>query len=488
MTTDVYPLQLLLVTLAGWINRHQQQVIEYLVEENRVLKGQMKGRRLRLTDDQRRRLAAKGGRLGRRLLRRVATLVTPDTILRWHRQLIARKWTFTSKGPGRPGVTKEISTLIVRMAAENSGWGYTRIQGALKNLGHNVARSTVAKVLKTMESRPPQTGRHPGGRSCGHTGARSRGPTSSPLRCGPREGSSPTTRSSLFHACTGRQRPPPGGFSEVAVIAGARAGKDSRIAAPIVVFEAVFGGHERHLARGERGVIPLVAQDARAAKIAYGYVRDYLTRSPMLSALVDDVPASEIILTNSLAISIFPSTLRSLRGWSIPAGVLDELAFFRLEGAADSDVEIQASIRRGMVSFPRTKLVKISTPYMKSGVLYDDFRRGFGQNDPDLLVWKASSLLMNPSLTSDRLDRERRIDPSRFAREYEAEFADDLESFLPGAWVDEAVIPGHHELPPVMACGIWEPWTRAGAAPTPLPWPSSTSKGTVPSVGWSRTS
>jgi hypothetical protein len=253
----------------------------------------------------------------------------------------------------------------------------------------------------------------------------------------------------LFHACTGRQRPPTGGFSEVAVIAGARAGKDSRIAAPIVVFEAVFGGHERHLARGERGVIPLVAQDARAAKIAYGYVRDYLTRSPMLSALVDDVLASEIILTNSLAIAIFPSTLRSLRGWSIPAGVLDELAFFRLEGAADSDVEIQASIRRGMVSFPRTKLVKISTPYMKSGVLYDDFRRGFGQDDPDLLVWKASSLLMNPSLTSDRLDRERRIDPSRFAREYEAEFADDLESFLPGAWVDQAVIPGRHELPPL---------------------------------------
>ena len=99
----------------------------------------------------------------------------------------------------------------------------------------------------------------------------------------------------LFHACTGRQRPPTGGFSEVAVIAGARAGKDSRIAAPIVVFEAVFGGHERHLARGERGVIPLVAQDARAAKIAYGYVRDYLTRSPMLSTLVDDVLASEII-------------------------------------------------------------------------------------------------------------------------------------------------------------------------------------------------
>jgi putative transposase len=148
MTADVSRLQVLLVTLAGWVNRHQQQVIEYLIEENRVLKGQLKGRRLRLTDDQRRRLAARGRRLGRRVLRQVATIVTPDTILRWHRQLIARKWTFMPKRPGRPRIMQEISSLILRMAMENSTWGYTRIQGALKNLAHDVARSTVAKVLK----------------------------------------------------------------------------------------------------------------------------------------------------------------------------------------------------------------------------------------------------------------------------------------------------------------------------------------------------
>jgi hypothetical protein len=70
MSADLFPLRLLLLTLAGWINRHQQQIIEYLMEENRVLKEQLKGRRLRLTDDQRRRLAVKGQRLGRRVLRR----------------------------------------------------------------------------------------------------------------------------------------------------------------------------------------------------------------------------------------------------------------------------------------------------------------------------------------------------------------------------------------------------------------------------------
>ena len=126
MTADLYPLQVLLVTLAGWVNRHQQHVIEYLVEENRVLKEQVKGRRLRLTDDQRRRLAAKGRRLGRRVLRQVATIVTPDTILRWHRQLIARKWTFTPKRPGRPGIMPEISSLIRHLSTENPAWGYTR--------------------------------------------------------------------------------------------------------------------------------------------------------------------------------------------------------------------------------------------------------------------------------------------------------------------------------------------------------------------------
>jgi hypothetical protein len=147
MTADVPRLPLLLVSLAGWINRYQQHVIEYLVEENRVLREQLKSHRLRLKDDQRRRLAAKGYRLGRRLLSRVATIVTPDTILRWHRRLTA-EWSYPRKRPGRPRTMKKITRLIVRMATENPTWGYSRIQGALKNLDHRMARSTIARVLK----------------------------------------------------------------------------------------------------------------------------------------------------------------------------------------------------------------------------------------------------------------------------------------------------------------------------------------------------
>ena len=133
--------------LAGWLSHRQQQAIAYLTEENRILRRQLPGRRLRLTDDERRRLAVRGYQLGRRALSDLTTIVTPDTILRWHRQLIARKWTY-AKGPRPPGVLVEIRRLVVRMAEENPTWGYTRIRGALKNVGHRVGRSTIARILK----------------------------------------------------------------------------------------------------------------------------------------------------------------------------------------------------------------------------------------------------------------------------------------------------------------------------------------------------
>ncbi len=154
MRAELHPLRALLLTVSGCVNRHQQGVIEYLLEENRVLKEQLKGRKLRLTDDQRRRLAAKAKVLGRRALNRVATIVTPDTLMRWHRKLIARKWTFVAKRVGRPGLMKAIKALIVRMAIENPSWGYCRIQGELQDVGHRVASSTIANVLKVNGIKP----------------------------------------------------------------------------------------------------------------------------------------------------------------------------------------------------------------------------------------------------------------------------------------------------------------------------------------------
>jgi transposase-like protein len=115
------PFRFLLISLAGWINQQQQQAIAYLREENKVLREQLGGRRIRFTDDQRRRLAAKAKGLGRRALDAVATIVTPETLLAWHRKLIARKYDGTaSRGPGRPRTESQIESLVVQMATENA--------------------------------------------------------------------------------------------------------------------------------------------------------------------------------------------------------------------------------------------------------------------------------------------------------------------------------------------------------------------------------
>ncbi len=143
------PFQFLVIAVSGWMNQRQRQSIEYLREENRVLREQLGQRRLRFNDDQRRRLAVKAEGLGRKLLAEVVTLVTPETLLAWHRKLIAQKYDgHHRRGPGRPPIGKDIESLVVRMANENRAWGYRRIQGAISQLGHKLARSTIADILR----------------------------------------------------------------------------------------------------------------------------------------------------------------------------------------------------------------------------------------------------------------------------------------------------------------------------------------------------
>src|SRR5215468_5438132 len=149
MRAGLDPFTFLILSIAGWMNQRQQQVIEYLVEENRVLREQIGNRRMRFNDNQRCRLAVKAKRLSRKVLAQVATIVTPETLLAWHRKLIAMKYDRSKyRSPGRPSTAADISALVVRMAEENRGWGYRRIQGALSSLGHIVARTTIANILK----------------------------------------------------------------------------------------------------------------------------------------------------------------------------------------------------------------------------------------------------------------------------------------------------------------------------------------------------
>ena len=155
-------LQFLVLTFAGWVNRHQDDLIDYLLEENRVLREHLGPRPLRLTDAQRRRLAVRGHKLGRRVLTQVAGIVTPDTILRWYRRLIAKKYDGSARRRrGRPMTRQDVAELVVRMAVDNPRWGYTRIRGALSNLGHTIARTTVKRILHDHGVDPaPERSRH----------------------------------------------------------------------------------------------------------------------------------------------------------------------------------------------------------------------------------------------------------------------------------------------------------------------------------------
>lgn len=149
MKRRLNPVQFVLIAMAGWMNQRQQDVIEYLREENRVLREQLGKRRLRFNDEQRRRIAVRGKGLGRKVLTEIATLVTPATLLAWHRKLIAQKYDRTARRkPGRPVTKRDLAGLVIRMAQENRDWGYRRIQGALSNLGHECARTTIADILR----------------------------------------------------------------------------------------------------------------------------------------------------------------------------------------------------------------------------------------------------------------------------------------------------------------------------------------------------
>jgi transposase InsO family protein len=157
-------LHVLIAMVAGWLQRHQQQVIAYLLAENRVLKAQLGYRRRRLTDTKRRRLAVLAYPLGHQRMHEAATIVTPDSLLRWYHHLIAQKFDGSHHRHhlGRPRVIEEVEPRVVRMAEENATWGYRRIQGALANLGYSIDALTVRNILRRHHLDPAPRRRHAG--------------------------------------------------------------------------------------------------------------------------------------------------------------------------------------------------------------------------------------------------------------------------------------------------------------------------------------
>ena len=139
----------LLAYISGLVNQELLLQVEYLAAENRILRAHLPGR-LRLSNAERSTLAEIGKRLGRKSLSKVAQVAKPETILDWWRKLVAKKFDGSKHRsyPGRPRISPEVESLVVRFARENSGWGYDRIAGALANLGHVVSDQTVGNILR----------------------------------------------------------------------------------------------------------------------------------------------------------------------------------------------------------------------------------------------------------------------------------------------------------------------------------------------------
>ncbi len=242
----------------------------------------------------------------------------------------------------------------------------------------------------------------------------------------------------IWGECTGGREYPVRPFSELTLVSGARSGKNSYIETPILLYESLFGGFVPN--PGETVAVVLVAQDARAARLSHRLARDYLRRSPLLSKYLVGETKDRLTLSNGIEFRTYPCTSKSIYGYSIVAGGMDEVARFPFEGAADSDEDVQAAILRGMAHYgERAKLVKVSSPSGRAGLLYSDFQRSFGKPDRYRLVWRSTSEKMAPGIADAAfIQRMREADPLRAARLFDAEFAEDVNVFLTAEAIEAA--------------------------------------------------
>ncbi len=252
----------------------------------------------------------------------------------------------------------------------------------------------------------------------------------------------------LYWAHTGRQDAPEAPFKEAALVIGRRGGK-SRVLALIAVFLATFRDYAPHLAPGEVATVAVIAADRRQARSIFRFARGLLQAVPMLTSMIEDETAETITLGNRVMIEIHTASFRVTRGYTFAAVLADETAFWRSDDSANPDVEIFSALRPGLATIPGAVLLNASSPYRKRGVLYQAFARHFGQNEARVLVWKAATLEMNPSLDPAIVASAYEDDPEAAAAEYGAEFRNDLSDFVPRAVVDAATVMGRFEIPPI---------------------------------------
>lgn len=232
---------------------------------------------------------------------------------------------------------------------------------------------------------------------------------------------------------------------EAVFICGRRSGKSDKLAANVAIYEAFFRDHK--LSPGETGVVLLLAQNMRQAKVVKGYIEGKIDKSPILRRHVVAKRSQELELDNRITIAIHPASFRSVRGLSVVCCICDEIAFWWTEdNYANPDVEVIRAVRPAMATFPHGKLLMVSSPYTMGGVLWDAWRNR--DTDEHTLVWHAPTRLMNPTVPASFLKREQSRDPENYRREYDAEFTEAVSGFLPVDSIDGCVVPGRVELAP----------------------------------------
>ncbi len=251
-----------------------------------------------------------------------------------------------------------------------------------------------------------------------------------------------------YQACTGRTDAPTQPFTEGWLICGRRAGK-SFVLALIAVFLACFKSYTEFLGPGERATVMVIATDRRQARVIFRYIRGMISSTPLLSDLIERETADTLDLTNGVTIEVGTASYRSTRGYTLAAVLCDEIAFWPTDDSAEPDYAILDALRPGMSTIPGSMLLCASSPYARRGALWDAFRRYYGKDDAGLLVWKAATRTMNPTVPQAVIDRAMERDQASAAAEYGAEFRSDIEGFVSRDAVEAVISPGVFERAPL---------------------------------------
>jgi hypothetical protein len=248
-------------------------------------------------------------------------------------------------------------------------------------------------------------------------------------------------------------RDPPGKrVRELWAIAGRRSGKDS-VASAIAAVVAM-GDHRAHLRPGERASVLCLAVDRQQAKIVNRYIRGYFNNNPLLQSLVTKETDDGLELNNGVEIVVATNSFRAVRGRTIVCAIFDECAYWRSEESANPDKEIYNAITPGLITLPGAMLIGISSPYRRSGLLFDRWRKHYGQPSDDVLVVKGPSTTFNPTLSVSYFDAQYEHDAEAASAEWGAEWRSDLADFISRDVVDSVVVPGRHELLPLPIAGV----------------------------------